>query len=325
MRKEKQDAARQTMPERATVQGYHAGGHYAESAEAYAYLGFRRLAYYTSDRTIPLTMEGDEIRRPDGKPLKGYGLEIETESQYVTDAGALAEIYDKIIFPHFPADLFKMQRDGSLGGRSSAECITQVMTKEAIRNAYPAFRLMYNHYFKAFGLSCDSGNCGMHVNISLGCFGTSAAAQLEAVRKLYYFINRYYDLSCELFRRNRARTHYCSAMPYADAKTLNPSNFYTNHGVSFNLGHYDAGRIEIRLVGGQKDFGAFRNTMETVFHLVDAVKRISWKALEDGDLVQVFKGCNQHVYNRISTMCAQYFSQAQLEEIAASVQTEDIA
>ena len=131
-----------------TVHGYHEGGSYG--AEDYAFAGFASNKYFTSDRYLKLT---PEFTRPDGKPVKGYGIEIETECHGIHNTRVLAEVLNKIIFPAFPADLFKLQRDGSLCGDTSAECITQIMTKEFIRNNYQNFKLMYDTYFPTFGIS----------------------------------------------------------------------------------------------------------------------------------------------------------------------------
>ena len=125
----RKDAKQVRTAELARVQGYHAGAGWG--SESYAYAGFRSNKYFTSDRYIPLDAS---FVRPDVKPLKGYGLEIETECRGVSNQGVYAEVLNSIIFAQFPADLFKMQNDGSLSGDTSAECITQVMTKEFIRN-----------------------------------------------------------------------------------------------------------------------------------------------------------------------------------------------
>lgn len=296
MRKE----AKQTKPATiTTVQGYHAGGSWG--GEEYAFRGFQSNKYFTSDRYIPMSAD---YNRVDGKPLKGYGLEIETECGGISNTTVLAEVLNKVVFTHFPADLFKLQRDGSLtGGQSSAECITQIMTREFIRNNYAAFKLMFDTYFPAFQISAsESGNCGMHVNISRGVFGRSEAAQAEAVRKLYYIINHHYKLCCALFYRNYSRTDYCAQMRCSmDYVKAMPMQQECSHGVSFNLGHWDAGRIEIRLVGGQKNYACFRNTMEAVFFLVDRVKELSWAGLDD--VSTIFRGCNQYVYDRLKSYC----------------------
>lgn len=316
MRKDAKQTKRVTI---SRVEGYH-GGNYG--GEAYAFAGFASNKYFTSDRHIPLT---SSFARVDGKPLKGYGLEIETECSSIHDTGVLAEVLNKIVFSHFPADLFKLQRDGSLCGASSAECITQIMTKEFIRNNYANFKLMYGTYFPAFGITCGA-NCGMHVNISNGCFGQTEARQTEAIRKLYYIVNHHYDLCCALFHRNRHATNYCGQMR-ADldyCKTMDLAAQSCSHGVSFNLGHFAAGRIELRLVGGQKTYPCFRNTMEAVFHLVDAVKTLSWSDCDKPE--KIFAGCNQYVFDRLESHCreAGAITDAQLAAIRPTIARADL-
>ena len=267
------------------VSGYHGGSH-------------SRHLYFRSDRYMVLDRW---FNRPDGQPLRGYGLEIESECSGFRD-NILAEIYTNIIFKLFPDDLFKMEHDGSLASGRSAEVITQIMTKSFIRNHYKDFKSMYDVYFRAFGISCaDSGNCGMHVNISNALFGGTQAIQDDAIRKLFYFVNRNYTLCCKLFKRNERRTMYCGQMACPDIdrmKTYRLTDRSNDHGVCINLSHYEQGRIELRLVGGQPDYYAFRNTMETVFWLVEHLHMVPWSKLND--LATVFKGCNQYVCKRLA-------------------------
>lgn len=283
------------------VQGYHEGGYHSNIN--YAYLGFKSNKYFTSDRFIKLD---ENFRRPDGKPLKGYGLEIETECKGIKNQTVYAEVLNKIILDEFPADLFKLQNDGSLGGDTSAEIITQVMTKEFIRNQYPAFKAMYDTYFPAFKVSCsESGHCGMHVNMSNALFGAKEEAQELAIKKLLYIVNKHFKLFCALTNRDSTNTGYCARIAeYANmerCKNVNMSNVGGSHYVCFNASHYSKGRIELRIVGGQKNFACFRNTMESVFHVVEAVKKLSWNDLDD--LSKLFAGCNQYVFDRLATKC----------------------
>ena len=281
----------------ARVQSYHQGGSWIDE-EAYTFAGFESNKCFTSDRFIPLTAEH---KRADGKPFKGIGIEVENVCESITDNTVLANVWKHIIMREFPDDLWKMQSDSSLEGESSVECITQIMTKEFIRNQYPAFKKMFDSYFPAFGITAADDSCGMHVNISNAWFGGTDAIVEESVRKLLYFINHHFDFCCDLFKRGRGNTYYCSRMTAytrkESAQGADLHNFVSSHGVCLNLGHFDAGRVEIRLVGGQSKFAAFRNTMETVFFLIPALKSLSWAQLDD--LGRVFQGCNQYVLSRL--------------------------
>lgn len=299
---------------RGNLQGYHQGGY----GENYAFTGFVAPRYYTSDRFIPCD---NEFRRLDGKAMKGYGLEIETDfilsTQRNRQAQAiLANIMQTAIFPLFPEGLFKQQEDCTITG---TECITQVMTKEFIRNNYKNFKTMWNERFAMFGITTGGGRCGMHVNISVGCLGTTPKIQEESTRKLFYIINKHYDLFKAAFYRVGS-TDWCGRMDYSNAKNMDVHNMPSSHGNCFNGSHFDAGRVEIRLVGGQKNFACFRNTMETVFHIVDKVKSLSWKQCDD--ITAIFSGCNNYVFNRLRTYCfdAGAISLEQLNEIEQTVQ-----
>lgn len=305
---------------RSRVQGYHEQTTRA-NYETYAFDGFSGLKYFTSDRWKKTAIVNGELRREDGKQLKGYGLEIETECTAICDNTALANLYEHLIFKTFPAGLFKMQADGSLGGRSSAECITQIMTKEFIRNNYKNFKTMWNEYFPMFGITTQNSNCGMHCNISLGVFGTSKKAQDDAIRKLYYIINKHFEFFKVALNRTNSTTYCSRNSDYQNARTMNLEAMGCSHGIAMNYGHYRAGRIEVRLVGGQKNFACFRNTMEVIFHLVDAVKVLSWNDLDD--LAKIFEGCNSYVYDRISSNCYRQgtISTGDLEKIRPTVKT----
>lgn len=315
MRKEQRTENRQVR--RANLQGYHNGSF---GNENYAFDGFEKNQYYTSDRTIACDAH---FNRLDGKALKGFGLEIETGFILSGSSQAkaiLSNILHTAIFPLFPAHLFKQQCDSTISG---TECITQVMTKEFIRNNYKNFKTMWNELFPMFGITTDDGHCGMHVNISVGCLGTTAKAQEENTRKLFYIINKHYDFfRVALYRKGS--TTWCGRMSYENAKTMDVHHMNGSHNNCFNGSHFDAGRIELRLVGGQKNFACFRNTMEVIFHLIGRVKSLSWKQCDD--LVAIFSGCNQYVFDRISTKCfsAGFITGAQVQEIRETMTHEDL-
>lgn len=322
MRKDAKTKATAALPEIAGIDRYH-GGNF--SSESYAFEGYTAPRYYTSDRWIELDRN---FQRKDGKPLRGYGLEIETQCNGIKSETVLAEALTKIALSPLPAGLFKLQHDGSLtsGCDSSAECITQPMTREFIRNHYADWKTVYNHYFPAFGISAGGAACGMHVNISVALFGQTEKTQAEAIRKLYYIVNSKYRLCCALFARDYSRTGYCSQMPAEldYCRTMDLCSVRGGHGVSFNLDHYRTGRVELRLVGGQKNYACFRNTMESVFFLVDAVKRLSWADIQD--TAKLFRGCNQYVFDRLKSKCydAGTISRAELDAIRPTVVEEDL-
>jgi hypothetical protein len=161
---------------------------------------------------------------------------------------------------------------------------------------------MFDTYFPAFGITADSARvpCGMHVNVSNALFGKTRDEQVEAIRKLYYIINKHYGLFKKAFYRAGSTT-YCGQMNYTAARTLDLEYQPNDHGLCMNLSHFRAGRIEIRLVGGQKNFYCFRNTMETVFHLIKRVRTISWAQCDN--IAEIFRGCNQYVLKRLRTEC----------------------
>lgn len=292
----------------ARVNGYHHGEH-------------NRNLVFASDRP----MEADSSYHVNGILYPMYGLEIETECFCISDSTAYANVLKHICFQNLHSDLIKIESDCSLnGGQSSAECITQPMTKAYIRNHYRDFKTMYE-WFKTMQISCSrTGNCGMHIHISLTAFGRSKKTQDEAIRKLYYIVNKHYDLMCSLLYRDRSNTEYCGRMDYSVAKEMNLEYMSASHYNSFNGSHYRNGNVELRLVGGQKDFPCFRNTMESVFHLMEAVKTLSWKDCDD--ITKIFHGCNQYVYDRLKSYVHEQgnISEQELSVIYSSVVREQL-
>ena len=287
---------------------------------------FDSIKLFTSDRFIALQTEtvstgsGLETKftREDGKPVKGYGIEMETECNYVTDTRAYRNIVRLTLFNLFPADFWKVESDCSLGGYSNGEIVSQIGTKEFYRNNYRNFKQWYNEFMPAFGITCQNETCGMHVNVSLGNFGTSDKQIEESIRKFYYFVNKHYDFCKVLFNRTNS-TRYCARMSYENAKTMDLDRMSASHGNCLNYSHIKQGRIEIRLVGGQKNFGCFRNTMESVFFLVENMRNLKWDDLDD--LTKVFSGCNNYVFDRLNTNClnANVITSAQVQEIRNTV------
>lgn len=316
---------------RSIGQEYH-GGNF--SNPEYAFEGYEENLYFTSDRTVKLDNKFrplDKNGNVDAKRiLKGYGLEIEAECWSIDDEEALTQVLSKICMQELNSKLFKYQHDGSLhGGKSGKESITQVMTKEFVRNNYPGFKRMFE-WFKMFSISASrSGNCGMHVNMSNGLFGKNKYDQTLAIKKLIYIVNKHYKFMCDLVKRSHNNTGYCmrmtewTDMEYAKSFDLeaNGRERRSNHGICFNYAHFESGRVELRLVGGQADYYSFRNTMECIFHLVDAVKNISWEQCDD--LKRIFKGCNKYVIKRL-TDCVNNnsLSRSDFEEIKANSDTE---
>lgn len=291
---------------------------------------FERLVFFNSDRKINLN--GDYTVSPDNKPstltivkagqhLKGFGLEIETVGQPITLGETVYCNLLDLIFSKagFDDDFFKIEEDCTVNG----ECITQVFAKSWLRNNYKLFKGMYE-LFDAFHITTNDERCGMHVNLDLSNLGSDTETQIENARKLGYVINKHYDFFTIAFSRNRRDLGYCrrmnSDMDYW--KNTPATAFPSSHGISYNMGHVLENRIEIRLVGGQKNYPCFRNTMETVFHLIDRVCKLSWNDLDD--LTKVFKGCNKHVWDRLSTNCYQagYITESDLNAIRPTVKEE---
>lgn len=247
----------------------------------YATQGFARdFVVWASDR--PAAADGTK---------KTYGLEIELESQQIFE-DTLALIL-KNAFELFPEGLFKLQHDGSLGGSTSAEAITQPMTKAFIRNHYNDFKAMFEFLRKHHTAPGDS--CGMHTNIAMICFGKDRAAQKKAILKLHNWLVDHYRFACALLHRDINYTEYCGNMQHG---YLNDCG---SHGYMMNYAHMDEGpaaRVEIRLVGPQKTFPAFRNTLECIFHLVEAAR----EGRNFDDPVKLWKGCNECVMDRLLDM-----------------------
>lgn len=316
----RKDSKRRQNVNMVYVQGYHSNNCSYGDNQGYAFQGFPETLYFNSDRAIRTRVENGVLVRVDNAPLAGYGTETEVECNSISNTSVLAEVFDKVIFPNFKfgKKMFKMQEDGSLGGDTSVEVISQVMTKGRIRNDYAAYHTMYDKYFQCLGLSSDARytNCGMHINISNGVFGNTEADIVEGIRKFYYVINRHYRFMCRLFYRPADKTYWCGQMTeehlshqywddalarhyrYENARNIDlKGDVPTSHNNCVNLSHYKAGRIELRLPGGQDSYIRFRNTMECAFFLTENIRKVEWDDLDD--LVKVFSGCNNYVVKRL--------------------------
>lgn len=149
----------------AQVAGYHHGNNQYEKHLVFA-----------SDR--PNEADATYHLMKDGSLPAMIGIELETECWGITNSTIYANLLRDVVFKVFPANLWKIESDCTLGGGDvGAECITQPMTKAFIRNHYRDFKAMYE-YFRSFGIDASrSGNCGQHAHISLTCFGRTKAAQ----------------------------------------------------------------------------------------------------------------------------------------------------
>lgn len=286
----RKDASQSTVVNIPRLSYYH-GGH------------FQSLKFFNSDRVINLTpdykvssnnTESAKKIMKVGQTVSGFGIELETVTTEDMNSVILCNLLTMVFDKCFPDDLFKIEQDSTV----CAECITQVMSMAFIRNHYKDFKAMFDDYFPSFGITTNNSACGMHVNISNTCFGSTEEQQVESIRKLGYLINKHYDLFKVLVNRVGS-THWCAQMS-TDVdfwKNTPLEQFSSSHGNCYNMSHVIEGRIEVRLVGGQKNYACFRNTMETIFFLTGQMKKLSWKDLDN--LVKVFKGCNSYVFDRL--------------------------
>lgn len=315
MRKE---ATNYVNPTVSTLDGYH-GGH------------FDSLKFFNSDRVINL--DRNYTVSQDNKPstlsitkagswVKAFGLEVETVSPIKDAVGStvLVNVIELAMNKAgFPADFFKIEADCTV----DAECITQTFSKAWLRNNYKCFKAMYE-VFEQLSVSTNDSRCGMHVNVDLSNLGKDRAEQIKNARKLGYLINKHYDFfKVAVYRQGSTR--WCPQMSTSKDywKNTDIFSFPTDHSsCCVNMGHVSQGRIEIRLVGGQRNYACFRNTMEVVFHIIDAVKKLSWDDLDD--LTKVFNKCNYHVADRIKSNCLRQgvISQADADAIVANSTNE---
>lgn len=304
-----------------TLSGYHRGD-------------FESLKFYNSDRIVNLDsnykVSSDNTRSTltitkVGAPVKAFGIEWETcspisgartsDGQYISSTVLVNILKLAMSKADFPDDFWKIESDCTV----SAECITQTFSKAWLRNNYKSFKALYE-IAESLQFTTNDERCGMHVNIDLSNFGKDSAEQEKNVRKLGYLINKHYNFfKVALYRQGT--THWCPRMNYTVDYWKNTSlgGFPIGHdSCCINMGHIREGRVEIRLVGGQKNYACFRNTMEVVFHIIDAVKKLSWNDLDD--LTKVFNKCNYHVADRIKSYCLRQgvISQADADAIVAN-------
>lgn len=290
----RQDAKKTKKVNTGTINGYHSSPDFTGEANNYTQAGYING---------PMIYVSDRARKPDGKAAKTFGLEIETVAEYIPVADAVSTILTAAVFPLFPAGLFKMERDGSLQPMRGhdgcgVEVITQAMTRAFIRNHYAAFKAFWD--FGEDIRMLPNETCGMHCNIGLRNFGETWPEQAAAILKLHNWINMHFETACALLKRDTRRTGYCGEMPVFSSRDEFPV-CSSDHYVCINYGHVlehpETARLELRLVGPQRTYAEFRNTMEVIFHLVDASRKLTAEAMEDPR--KLWKGCNLHVYDRL--------------------------
>lgn len=302
-----------------------------EKLDFYHHGNFETLTFFNSDRKIKVT-ENYKVSRDNtpstlsimaaGSDIKAFGIELETMSPLarVSETALANVLYMVFERSGFDPDFFKKEEDCTV----SAECVSQTFSKGWMRNNYKCFKAMYE-MFSQLAITTNDYHCGMHVNIDLSNFGSDRQTQIDNVRKIGYMINKHYKFFKKAFHRLDVPTNETNwAVQMNDSKdywkNTPVENFPTAHNqCNINMGHVNKGRVEIRLVGGQKDFGCFRNTMETVFFLVEKVSKLSWDDIDD--LVKIFKGCNEKVFDRLKTNCFQAgtITSEQLERIRPTV------
>lgn len=294
------------------VEGYHASGW----DENYAQAGFGNeneesaALFFASDRAKSLKEIEEALQHGENVPIpKGYGIEVELGT----------EIYSRLLFETamskgftdlFPAKLWKLQRDGSLEperrGCVTGEAITQVFAKSWMRNNYRNFKLFWQ-FMDECGIR-PNDSCGMHVNVGLYMFGKDIDTQCRNIAKIHNWIMNNWETALALVHRKpECAAQWSARMPRMTAAQIAEGN--GNHHVAMNYSHlYEseitARRVEFRLVGPQKSYPAFRNTMEVIFHLVEQSKKLS--AADFNDPSKLWRGANWHVHNRLRDVLPSY-------------------
>ena len=306
VKKKRKDAKKEKTPNITAMSGYHARQN-CDSNEQRANSFNGGAKYFASDRAKALS-EVDNA--------KGYGIEWEMTSRLTSDGNILATILNSEFSAHLPQNFFKFENDATV----DIECVSQIGTKAFYRNHYADFKAIYK-YLNVIKTGPNYGNasCGMHVNISIANFGKDRATQRTNIMKLHNWINASdasYSFACKMLHRDEGRTRWCGKM------RPNELDGCGSHGYCMNYAHLNEGkasRVEIRLVGAQKTYGNFRNTMETIFWLVKQSKELSadgWK-----DPIKLWSGCNQYVFDRLKDS---FTDSAKLEIIRQSVKREEL-
>lgn len=314
----RREALQYEAPELKELASYH-GGHFevlkAFNSDRFIILDSNyRVSARNAASTLRICKEGSKL------PLFGLEIELMSSLVRVNNTAMVNVLYMVMEKAGFPEDFFKIEADCTV----NAECITQTFTRQWLRNNYAAFKKMWA-MFEELATTTNDWHCGQHVNIDLTNFGKDEATQIENARKFGYLINKHYDLFKIALHRlpvPAGETDWCPPMDNRAEywKNTDVYAFPTGHSsCCVNMGHLRAGRVELRLVGGQRNYPCFRNTMETVFHIIDAVKKLSWDDI--ADITKVFAGCNNYVFDRLSSNCyrAGVISAEDIEKIRPTV------
>lgn len=269
------------------INSYHAQSDYTVQ-RANDFIGGAR--YFNSDRSVPL----NEVEN-----AKAITIEWEMTSNLTQDGNILATILKPELERLMPKNFFKFERDCTV----DIEVVAQCATKEFWRNHYAEMKAIYSYLntIQTYPNARRGASCGMHVNISVACFGKTREQQLKNIMKLHNLINldmKHYKFMCDMFHRDRTQTAYCGKM------TANELPPYNDHSNSMNYSHLDEGtasRLEIRLVGAQQTYGNWRNTMEVIFHLIKKCKELNENDFVNNP-IKLWSGCNKYVYDRLRSV-----------------------
>ena len=136
----------------------------------------------------------------DGEKAHGklIGCEIETENGDVDERCEITANYGE------HEEYIYMMHDGSLDS-SGIECITQPMSKKFFDRF--DFEGWMDALSKAGARSHDTNDCGLHVHLSKGWFGSTTEKQEATAAAVLIFMDKYKDKLQTLARRDD--THWC--------------------------------------------------------------------------------------------------------------------
>ena len=133
--------------------------------------------YFNSDRHVAL----ESVENP-----KGITIEWEMTSNLTQNGTILATILKSELERLFPINFFKYERDCTV----DIEIVAQVATKEFWRNHYAEMKSAYQYLntIETYPIARRGASCGMHVNISVACFGKTREQQRKNIMKLQWTI-----------------------------------------------------------------------------------------------------------------------------------------
>lgn len=235
----------------------------------------------------------------------GFELEVDCSSSNQYKNGETASNLCSVA--GLRSDEMRYAHDGSL--EHGFECISQPHTIKAFWDNQEHWRKMLAYLAEQGYRSHDGGNCGLHVHVSRGMFGSNEVDQERAISKVYTFFDENWDELVKISRRKSFR--WCSknelgeTLEFYKVKTKyeawrKRAKYSGGHGVALN--NSNTATFEYRLGRGTLNAWSFFSWIDFVLTITKNARRINVEKVTSNDLLSWLGGIKEstakYIYKR---------------------------